>query len=974
MTQIKFFALFIYLITSYQVCADYGQMRRKAPHEYSYQVPHNLIPIKSQDEFTLKECEQFNGDENEDYFLICNKNKLMPAPSSINKLSSTIHKVNNKSLQNYFLNEMKNKTISKLNDAEVAIDKIIKCFENPSYSDKCEDLIQKNINTEKIFYPKMKQELALSTRIPFRGTVVRVEEKYHSYVNNFPKHLYSDTKIDRLSITEYDQALKLIKKEGQEVVKHFRDKKLLDNDACFIKDKNGHTDYKNRGCRIINRPKEARLLRSTMSKNTKVHKGNYHSILQKVPFLMHILPESKQPDRKIAIKNAYKILKDQIHSEKEKIKTFTKNQRLQLLDNQEMIESFLKRHPDSLRPMCDIAQSSLGNRSTQKFSRTFLIIGATILSGSLCFLSAGIACPVGMAIAHEAFFITDANKKYQDTILKFQTGQANIEDVQDALSSRNTSVILSPLSFVGVGVVRHVRNVKAVRSIRPLNSIDTKDKLLINYLDYSPTSVKQNVAWIKDASRNKGYFVDVENGALKRLNDTLADKDTVTALTNLHKNLLFKSIDQLKLKYPNVNLSSYSDFKSTRFSFKFPENFKKNKQFSKDLNRAFDVTNKAFEQSVSKIKGLKIPSSEKVSTWFNCGAGVLADSAGLLSRLSRSISRPSSKCITLDNKAAEKIKQKLTDVEAARTESLDILTQNAPQLVGNRATLSKSLIEVLRKNKEMEPTDLSKLINSRFGVELSSSQVEVIKGYSTKADEFSPGIWVDKRELASLEGASNGALSADFKGMGAFNEESVQHALKNAAGNINQALKNLRNEEKIVTKGFNIKKETFVRTVSDTLKKHNIITKTVCSGDDCVSIFTSPLTHAVKKDLVSGLTKDQVPSSYRLVFVPDNVASADRTMLGVHGELFEKQLRKEVTGIGGLKISEKTMDKMVFAFDMPKTLSKGKVDLMIGTKDLQLTSAQNKLLQEGVQKAILRVNKEFKSNYGASQKFEVIKE
>ena len=62
-------------------------------------------------------------------------------------------------------------------------------------------------------------------------------------------------------------------------------------------------------------------------------------------------------------------------------------------------------------------------------------------------------------------------------------------------------------------------------------------------------------------------FFDVENSQLKLLNDTLKEKNFVTSLTNYHKELTFKKMQELVKKNPGLQMDMYSDFKSSRFAF-----------------------------------------------------------------------------------------------------------------------------------------------------------------------------------------------------------------------------------------------------------------------------------------------------------------------------------------------------------------------------------------------------------------------
>lgn len=483
----------------------------------------------------------------------------------------------------------------------------------------------------------------------------------------------------------------------------------------------------------------------------------------------------------------------------------------------------------------------------------------------------------------------------------------------------------------------------------------TKESFTGPYLHYSPTTKEQNRAWMQiaeTAPKNVKYF-DVENSVMKNLNDTMKDKNLVTSLTNYHKELLKdkteKLVADLKTQYPSLEVVSYSDFKASRFAFKgqAPPDLEKR------LNQVLQDTNKEFSDYVTQNKLVR--AADKPETWFRAGYGDTADQATLASRFSRQAEGNTLQSYS-SNEMKSTMTRKVRDVEAARSDLQSEVGHTAimESTSSGRKVLSADAIDIVRKNSDSLVKAQADLKN-RFGLsELSATSVQKMQTYVRSVDEFSPGIHIAQREVANLDDAAMGGLSADMTGMGAKNLNATAKALSDSK-TLDEALAQTRSSEKIITASFNRQKATFQQVLKDTLGENRI--KTVCSGDDCVAIPRTALSDNEKQKILQGLTNAGYSSEFRLSFIPDRVANMTvRTQLAVHGESIEKILRKNLAD----KMEPAKLKGIIFGVDMKTTqLNQGTVKLMTAnSSQVRLTAAEQKMIADNFKKAVEQMNRD----------------
>jgi hypothetical protein len=109
------------------------------------------------------------------------------------------------------------------------------------------------------------------------------------------------------------------------------------------------------------------------------------------------------------------------------------------------------------------------------------------------------------------------------------------------------AAVVAPVKRIGENIER--RTPDAARDLKPLAAPRTwsREQYIKAHLSQDFATEAENRAWMKEATRTKpdgkSLFLDIENSKMKFLNDTLKDKNLVTALTNRHKELLLKSLN-----------------------------------------------------------------------------------------------------------------------------------------------------------------------------------------------------------------------------------------------------------------------------------------------------------------------------------------------------------------------------------------------------------------------------------------------
>ncbi|WP_277579225.1 hypothetical protein [Bdellovibrio svalbardensis] len=478
----------------------------------------------------------------------------------------------------------------------------------------------------------------------------------------------------------------------------------------------------------------------------------------------------------------------------------------------------------------------------------------------------------------------------------------------------------------------------------------TRENLIKDFLTYSPTSVADNEKWIALAEKgvnSKVRFLDVENSQLKTLNDTLKDKNLVTSLTNYHKKLLFEKIEVLKKEFPNLKVEQYSDFKSSRFAFSgdIP------KEFETKLQKAFKETNDEFTTYLKAEKIVRDGDASK--DWFRAGVGQSAEQANVAARYSR---------LEAENKLQNYSQAKLTTELTSKLNSIEksrqtLRTELAKTSMVDGNTLHADAFDIVRKNAG-DDKKVAEALKQRFALSsLPASTVKELQIYVKSSDEFSPGIFVPKREVANLNEAAKGGFSADVIGLGASNIKGTAEALARSK-NLDQVLEETRKAEKAVTVEFQAQKKYFEDVVRRSVDPGKL--KTICSGDDCVAIAVKPLNESDKKNILNGLADSKYSGKFRLAFIPEGVTDVSaRNTLSTHGESVEKILRSSLSTV----MEPRKMQGLTFGLDMnTQTVNSGSIKLLIGeAPGVRLTTQERALIQKKFEQSLQELNQGFSS-------------
>lgn len=492
---------------------------------------------------------------------------------------------------------------------------------------------------------------------------------------------------------------------------------------------------------------------------------------------------------------------------------------------------------------------------------------------------------------------------------------------------------------------------------------------------FEPTTETENLAWIKKANGPKTKtrtFIDIENALMKFLNDNLKDKALVTSLTNFHKKIVFEEIEKLSAKYPQLKLSPYSDFKSIRLAIDGNMDANTIKAFEDALTTA----NKRFYESPT-VRGLVRESDLAGENWFRMGVGSTADEATTAARFSRTQNQ-----VQLENFADPKVRAHyetaLNDIKKLHAEvlsdfaSTDLIVDSSLRK-GSKA-VSQTALDLVRKLDK--PENLKAALIEQFKLEkLSDDAVKKLIAYARRSDEFSPGVYIPKREFVHYNDAIHGGVSIDFVGMGSRNLDATAQAL-DVARNLDEALILVRQNEIAVTNALK-EERAQVRGQMEQIYGESGQSKirTTCSGDDCSGVpLETPMSDAdriryVQNRAAMAAAKGN-PSQYRVAFFQPGIASAEaRGQIVAHGESLEKILRKKLS----LIMDRRRLDGITFGVDMLGTdVGRGQVRLIVGrSPTLNLSQIERTNIDLQFRRALSELNEELSlaipdANYRAS--------
>ncbi|HWU43106.1 MAG TPA: hypothetical protein VN132_06700, partial [Bdellovibrio sp.] len=280
------------------------------------------------------------------------------------------------------------------------------------------------------------------------------------------------------------------------------------------------------------------------------------------------------------------------------------------------------------------------------------------------------------------------------------------------------------------------------------------------------------------------------------------------------------------------------------------------------------------------------------------------------------------------------------------------------------STFHEDVFDIVRKNMGNDQK-ISQAIQQRFALSrLPDETVRRLQSYVKATDEFSPGVFIPRREVANLNEAPMGGFTADVIGLGASNLKGTSEALARSK-NLDQVLVEARQAEQSVTKQFIEQKKYFEDAVKKSVDSGKL--KTICSGDDCVAIAVKPLSETDKKNILRNLADSPYSGKFRLAFVSEGVRDPlVRNTLSTHGESVEKLLRSAL----GTVMEPRKLKGLTFGLDMrTQNLNSGSVKLLIGeASEVRLTTQERNLIQKKFAEALQEFNQDF-ANKGVASSY-----
>jgi hypothetical protein len=442
--------------------------------------------------------------------------------------------------------------------------------------------------------------------------------------------------------------------------------------------------------------------------------------------------------------------------------------------------------------------------------------------------------------------------------------------------------------------------------------------VLKEHSEFSAISSADNRKFMDLAARaekgeaKESFFV-TENAVLKRLNDDVVkDKDFVTALDNLHKDVLLREIQKDPVLKDAV-VASYNDYKSIGFALK-----KNDANVRRLLDEKIAKTNQGFDDFLKKVevaKGWKEKSiglASDMRTWHHSGIGKTFQEAGLAARRSRELALDSGQA-RLVNFADESTHYlAATDRMSARSTELaqKFKSHGFLEKTPHGTALSEEAIETIRKAKPLGKSEddmnraVSSALQKRYGKEVSLEESALLRAQLKDIDAVNPSLLIEKRVEINMGLHDEGVVSFDFKGQNSRNLYQTQMAiLKSKGKDIKARLEAIAEGDRIATAQLDDMKARVEKAVSSLGEKYvgKDVSKVVQkSGDDGIFHPLAELGPAEKAKLAKALNEQKVGDSVRLTYLPKNYRNSkemipvvDRNRLVVEAEKIEKDLFTE---------------------------------------------------------------------------------
>lgn len=516
----------------------------------------------------------------------------------------------------------------------------------------------------------------------------------------------------------------------------------------------------------------------------------------------------------------------------------------------------------------------------------------------------------------------------------------------------STTVARSVASTAEVPVVDEIV-VTASRRTPP-----TPEQFIERWADRTATTQRQNRDFIQTALRGEQpglFYLDTQNTALKRLNDTLRNKQLVDAFGNRYNDIVMEALEEFKSAHPGVTVSLYSDYKSLRAAIQGPAG-----QEQALMEALAQAMNRADDKFLTEVRASGLVELGEDERWFRSGLGRTADEANLVTRFSRRAADGTP--VTFNNIGAQtRIRDAWQVTEQTRRElARRFGGTTMMRQVDDISIPTADVLEVVRKNSD--PDAVARILSGRYNRTITRQDAELLKSYFDRVDQFSPGLLIPTRVEHRFDQAVHGGFSVDFAGVGSVNAEAT--ALGLAQGRtVRDSLGRIRSQEGLVTAELDALKARTERAIRTTLSRHGIYADITVSGDDMLVVPSRALTPEIRREVAAAQVAAQrgtptAASGMRTSFFPEGISDqASRSVQATIGESIEKKLRSRLEG----RLSRDELRNTMFAVEMRGT-TVGAGGVGLETVNPALSPASRRIIEDELRGAIEDVNKELRSN------------
>lgn len=475
-------------------------------------------------------------------------------------------------------------------------------------------------------------------------------------------------------------------------------------------------------------------------------------------------------------------------------------------------------------------------------------------------------------------------------------------------------------------------------------------------------------------------FFRIENGILKYLNAVIGDKVLITSINNKYNEILFRKLDELRKKFPDIDFPPYQGFKEVEFMAMTRNGRPIPDKLLNEVDRMFQEANKELKNHLEVNRILRV--SDQPETWYRAGVGRTGDMANAAARESRN-DGVQNVLVNFDDPVV------LAKLEKSVAEGRRLTEQLTKEFTGTELVSARDGISNLNADvmglvrKHSDPVELHQALMAKYPKHsISLEQSDRIRQVYETQDRFSPPVRFAEREIASFTTSPGTEVGIDFVNAGGANAEGQLRALAKSRSGA-EMMSRSRTEFGIATDELNRKKAQFISINEDLVKEYNKklpagiqpMTVTIAkSGDDSVATFSEPLTQSQKDWIATEwarreLAQGRSPSSARISIPSEAVKNViQKNILAGHAESIEKSLRSKLVG----NLSNQDLDRLLVKVEM-KGLAGGSgyVNLSIAIpKGNSLTSDQMLAIKRYFDKAIKDVNTNSgpkKLGYGAGE-------